>query len=300
MFAIHSTVILATAAPAVLALCGWAALARGFRASHGTTLRAPWWWAAGSLAAVAIGEIVITASGAESTPGAAQLRLAAAATTFCPLVALLGAKRPQDRAWQLIVLSFWVILALPSAQAWLMTPGEPPVMHPLWVGFVMVLAIVGCTNYLPTRFWLAGLLAAVGQLVLHWGQLPLVPQNWAAGAPLCGLGLLAAALVTAAVAARRQLPAHEPLDRLWIDFRDRYGVVWGLRVAERMNATAKLHDWGVILGWNGFTVVENDSPAAINSELENSLRTILRRFVSAEWIDRRLREHPRPDRSAGE
>jgi hypothetical protein len=244
------------------------------------------------LAAVAASEIAIAVFHVAQTAGAAQLRLAASTTTFLPLIALLGAKRPQDRAWQFIVLAFWLMLALPAGQAWLLRPEYPPVMHGLWTCFVLLLAVIGITNYLPTRFWPTGLLAAAGQIALHWRYLPLTDGTQPDSLSLWGLGLLAAALVAAALIGRRSRPRGDPLDRLWIDFRDQYGVVWGLRVAERINTSAKMHGWNVSLGWLGFATNFGGSieviPSAVRSELEVTVRTVLRRFVSADWIDQRL------------
>jgi hypothetical protein len=286
------------AVPVAMAACGVAVLARGFRAVRGTTLFAPWCWAIGSLAIIGISETAIAVLRAEQTPGAAQLRLAAAATTLCPLVALLGAKRPQDRAWQLIVLSFWVILSLPAAEAWLTRPGEPPTVHPVWSWFLMALVIVGFANYLPTRFWPAALFASAGQIVLNWIYLPLPLPALPETTPLWGMGLLLAAFVAAAAISVRPCGECEPLDRLWLDFRDRYGAVWGLRVVERVNASSELYGWHIRLNWHGFTMVEGAAATSLaaNPELEKTLRTVLRRFVSAEWIDRRLAadEPPKP------
>ncbi len=105
-------------------MIGQTALARGYRPLHGTTLRAVWWWSFIALGTVVATELAIGIMQPQDNSWAEPLRFIAAASTFCPLVALLGAKRPQDRAWQWIVLSFWVILALPAAQAWLLRPGE--------------------------------------------------------------------------------------------------------------------------------------------------------------------------------
>ena len=51
---------------------------------------------------------------ANQIPSHSPLDFAAAMIVFCPAMALLGAKRPQDKPWQLIVLSLWGILALPG------------------------------------------------------------------------------------------------------------------------------------------------------------------------------------------
>jgi hypothetical protein len=292
VIAIGSKLALEAAAPLAMAAVALAALWRGSRAVSGTTLQAPWWWAASSLLAVATSETAIAVFDAGQTAGAAQLRLAASTTTFLPLVALLGAKRPQDRGWQFIVLAFWLMLALPAGQAWLLKPDHPPVMHGIWSCFVLLLAVIGVTNYLPTRFWPAALLAGAGQIVLHWDYLPLRDGMKPDGLSLWGLGLLASALVAAAVIGRRRRPQGDPLDRLWIDFRNQYGVVWGLRVAERIDASATARGWDVSLGWQGFSTPFGGSieaiPSAVRAELEASARTVLRRFVSAEWIDERL------------
>ena len=136
---------------------------------------AVWVWAAAAMVAV-LGIETAIAVGAFGGAGIEAVRFAAAAATFCPVVALLGAKRPQDRAWQLIVLSFWVILALPAAQAWLQ-PGQVLIVHPIWSWFLVVLIVVGASNYLPTRNAIAALLAAAGQAILVWRELP-----WVGGA----------------------------------------------------------------------------------------------------------------------
>src|SRR4051794_207498 len=92
------------------------------RAVAGTTLTAPWWWSVVSLLALALAEFVTAFWKSDSDPSAAALRFIAATSTFCPLMALLGAKRPQDRGWQFIVFSLWVVLALPGLE-WLLFGG---------------------------------------------------------------------------------------------------------------------------------------------------------------------------------
>ncbi len=95
-------------------------------------------------------------------------------------------------------------------------------------------------------------------------------------------GLLAAELPPA----RRDV---SPLDRVWLDFRDLYGAAWGLRVMERMNASAAMYGWPVQLTWSGF--IPRDAAAAdeeVPPIVADSMRTLLRRFVSPEWIDARL------------
>ena len=274
-------------------------LGRLFRPARGTTLAAVWIWSAVAMFVVIGVELAIAVAGGAVREGTDPLRFMAATATFCPVIALLGAKRPQDRAWQLIVFSFWVVLALPAVQGWLLRPGQPLAVHPIWSWFLVVLIVVGASNYLPTRYALASLLAAAGQTVLVWRALPWGTSNPTPGngavdwMPTIGLGLLAAAAAIAAVGwPRRVATAQEPLERLWCDFCDQFGVVWGLRVAERMNTTAAQHGWSVRLTWHGFTQADAVPLATPCAELEPALLPLLRRFVSADWIERRLAVSP--------
>jgi hypothetical protein len=78
----------------------------------------------------------------------------------------------------------------------------------------------------------------------------------------------------------------------WRDFRDWFGTVWGVRVMERMNATAAAHDWPVALGWEGFVWrgdgAERRLAEGQQASAEQSLRALLLRFVSRDWIELRL------------
>src|SRR5947207_930923 len=80
MFALVANIAMEAAVPLLLAAIGFVALARGYRTLAGTTLRAPWWWVAGSLAVVAATETIIIALHFGQSAGAAQLRLAASTT----------------------------------------------------------------------------------------------------------------------------------------------------------------------------------------------------------------------------
>lgn len=88
----------------------------------GTTLMVPCLWvatAASCLLLLAFAEIQFADGIALSA-----MHFAVAASTLCPTIAVLGAKRPQDRGWQWVVASLWLVVVWPAAQA-LANPAGP-------------------------------------------------------------------------------------------------------------------------------------------------------------------------------
>ena len=252
----------------------------------GTTLVAPWAWSLVALVSLTATEILIALAASPAPEWAAPLRFAAAVSTVCPAIALLGAKRPQNHAWQAIVLSLWAILSLPSIE-WLLFGGLREI-HPTRFWFLVILIGGGASNGLGTRFWPSSLLFCAGQLALVtpflFGQTALLGVE----APLLGMAVLVLAWLLIAADLPRSGRAALPLDRVWLDFRDALGVVWALRVMERINASARMYDWPVTLTWSGFRKPNTDETADMPAAVEESLRTLLRRFVSPAWIDARL------------
>lgn len=284
-------------APLVCGLVGGALLIWRRPVLRGTTLVAPWTWAMIAVAAVAGAELLIVMVARAAGPSwAPHLRYIAAVTTFGPLVALLGAKRPQDRAWQAIVASLVLILMAPACWAALYRPGSPFELDAAWRWFLLILVAVGALNGLPTRNAMASVLFAAAQATLMASHLPLVSRWLSDVQPLWGL-----ALGTAAIAAwawrfpPRRSESAEPLDRLWLDFRDWFAALWALRMAERFNRSAAMYGWPVRLSWFGVEPVDGTSesmpqgtiPEATQKAMMTNLRMLLRRFVSEEWIAER-------------
>lgn len=284
----------------VAALLGLGVLLRGRRALAGSTLVAPWWWSTSVLlivtalevlAAIAV-SVATTGSNAGGTPPAwiTHVELVAAALTFCPLMALLGAKRPQDRAWQFIVLSLAVVLMLPAAEALLFRPGAPVAMHAARRWFLVILLGVTLVTGLPTRRWLATLLLVAGQILLLGEHVPGLAGVTAAlegwRIPL-GMVLVALALVAAAHPWPRRQTGLAPWDRTWLDFRDAFGTLWGLRVIERFNDTARRSNWPVRLKWGGYEFEGVEPTAELTTAMRAAMASLLWRFVPGEWLDRR-------------
>jgi hypothetical protein len=296
---------------AVAVFCAIAVLVllRGLIAARGTTLVAPLAWALVSLVVLFLAATLLHE--AKDSASAARFEkwwLIAASSTFCPLIALLGAKRPQDRAWQMIVLSFWGIIALPAIQSLMTHPAETLDLHLLWEAFFVVLILMGWMNYASSPFGLAGTAVLLGQTLLFWRWLPLL-GTYAFWWPGLGVFLLCIAVMVAGVLAttRRRLlesvGAATGWNRVWLDFRDWYGLLWTRRVMQRVEEQASTSiewiDWYSLrtaaaqerLPPNEEKKVDDGdaiAPVGTWSAAEPALRSLLRRFVSNKWIERRL------------
>jgi hypothetical protein len=215
-------------------------------------------------------------------------RYVAAAMTFCPLMGVLGAKRPQDRGWQWVVLSLWVILLVPAMQAVAARSGHRLELYGAWRLLLTALIGMGLLNYLPTRFALAALLFAIGQALL-FGPYLVTIESSGDGWRIAGLALILATAATAFVTASRGIPVTSDVgesssiarfNARWFAFRDGWGAFWGLRVQQRMNQTAELSGWPVRLEWWDGFVPRSDE--AINPQLaahiQQTLDSLLRRF----------------------
>jgi hypothetical protein len=269
----------------LLGTAGLGVLAWQLPRLRGTTLTAPWGWSLFALVCWWLGEAVITMVSREPawvTPA----RFAIAMITFCPTMALLGAKRPQHRGWQLIVLSLWLVLSLPSVE-WLLDGGVVEI-HSARLWFLFVLIGTGAVNGMATRYWLSSLLYGAGQAALVAPFFLTSPQTVAGWWPYVGMAAIVLAWWLIALGVPRRRTAGASLDRVWLDFRDAFGLAWSLRVAERMNASARMYDWPVELSWRGFVPRASQRPVNPPHAVEDSLRTLLRRFVSSRWIDDRI------------
>ncbi len=168
------------------ALAAWGLLALAWRraALRGTTLAAPWTWSLAAFVSLASVEIAVGLAGKQEPAWSAAARYIAAMGTFSPIMALLGAKRPQNRGWQFIVASLWVILSLPAFE-WLLFGGVAEI-HPARFWFLVILIVVGATNQLGTRWWMAGVLYCGGQIALLLPYFSATPLVWASQAALVG------------------------------------------------------------------------------------------------------------------
>ncbi len=271
---------------------------------RGTTMVAPCLWALFSTLAISVGVVVMgqaVTDPANAPLWQSTLRYVTACTSFLPMMAVLGAKRPQDGPWQWIVLSLGVVLALPALQANLLPAGPRLELFAAWKIFLVGLMCLGLLNWLPTKFWPACCCFTAGQLALSWEFLADTPASWAT----IGSGLMLVAIVIAHVISGRAQTAYRPesrtpilnhhpegdaaqdrlpqANRRWLDFRDCYGSFWSLRLLQRVNQTAEICQWPVRLQWWGFEGVASGDAHPLLPEhltqIHRTLDTLLRRFL---------------------
>src|SRR5262245_36353456 len=293
----------AMAAAAGLALgVGLVVLLSRRRAIGQTTLVGGWWWSVAAIAAWSLTEIwAALGEIAGGSVSFAPLRFAAMTLSFCPIVAVVGAKRPQDRAWHFVVLALWGIVALPAAETFFMHRGQRLDLGVIRSWFLWILILLGPINVLATRYGFASLLVALGQTVALSPYLALVHRRLMSHGEILGLGICVLGMVATWLQSRRITAAATAYDRLWLDFRDTLGMLWALRVQERVNSAAQQYGWNLELGWNGFRSATGARLTAIDPAVEPALRTtlrgLLRRFVSGPWIAERIAENAKTTRA---
>lgn len=216
----------------------------------------------------------------------AELHWFALVASFCPFIARLGAKRPQDRAWFWIVLTFWVVAGWPAWESWL-TDRDPASswLRDAMFGILVLMQIADCA---ATRAWLGSWLLAIGQILWHPQFQTLFGEStpfWLVLLPLV-LGVAAMRIV---IRAWRPLPPSlKGWDRIWQTIRDRMGVLWGLRIMERFNADLETAREEIRLTWSGFVVKREarpDADDAFPAVAELELINQLRRFADHDWIE---------------
>lgn len=278
------TCIAALVTAATCAAGGW--LARGT-----TAVPAAAWGVAAALALAA--EAAGRAGGWVGDPAArSAARLVVAALAVCPAMSLLGAKRPQHGVWQLVVATLGFVLAMPAVSALLVRPGSLPNVQMVERFFLPVLVGVGWMNFIATRRGLAASLVAVGQLGLIWPFLPGVSPDDplpAAADAACSWSIAAGgllAVVQSVRGSRRRVGSGLAgvVDPAFLAVRETLGAAWALRISERFNSIAATRGWPCRLRFAG---MEGDCPAGPwERDAIRCVRSILRRFVSPDWIAR--------------
>ena len=234
-------------------------------------------------------------------------RVVIAALSVCPVMSLLGAKRPQHGVWQFIVGSLAAVLALPAASAVLIRPGGLPDLHILGRFFLPILVLVGWMNFVGTRRAVAATLIALGHVGLIWPLLPgvqleaAVPQatrDLAAISCMTVGGFLALAQAVF-VGSRRQsvlangvqLPPEDAefvcrVNACFLALRETLGAAWTLRLVERFDLMATRRGWPVQLTFQGVQIREGSPDLKWEPDALRALEALMRRFVSSAWLKR--------------
>ena len=234
-------------------------------------------------------------------------RVVVAAFSVCPVMSLLGAKRPQHGVWQFIVATLAAVLALPVAAAVLIRPGSLPDLHILGRFFLPVLVIAGWMNFVGTRRAVAATLVAIGHFGLIWPLLPgiqladALPQatrDLAAVSCMTSGGLLAL-YQTLFTRSRRlsvladgvQLSSENAefvrhVNACFFAFRETLGAAWTLRLAERFDLMATQRGWPVRLTFHGVRLQKESQGSNWQPDAARVMEALLRRFVSSSWLTR--------------
>lgn len=214
-----------------------------------------------------------------------------------PLVSVLGAKKPGVRFWNyFVVIPMLLMLNWPVIVQGVGTHGiqvlnlEPPALMGIFVVLLMVLG-----NYFGTVFTLPAILYCCGVLISLTPSSQSLPQI--SEFPAMAHCLSSLLFVGALFSSRRRYYVSQRdragYDRIWLDFRDWFGILWARRVMERLNQTADKEEWSARLTLEG---IQWDSEQSLEcrkqtqEKLDHALRWILRRFVEESWIDDRLEE----------
>ncbi len=159
---------------------------------------------------------------------------------------------------------------------------------PQLVGYLLVL-IMGAGNYVGTRYTLAALLYATANGLIVLSSSAVCP-TWLSDRSWVRL-LATAGMVLAILSARREamLARHGAtgFDKLWLNFFDEFGIVWGRRIQDRVNFIAAKENWPAKLQLQGFQWNGAADPST-EARIEHTFRWLLRRFVDPDWIDERL------------
>lgn len=268
---------------AVLVL-GGARLRDAWRGASGTALRpAVAWMFLSWLLTLAAQLAAMAEPVAGGRPATGHLTYLASLGALAAAVSLLNARRPGEGAWALLTMLLVLVFLIPWLEGSGLA-GRVPAAHRLrleapWSVFYSLIALMAVLNHLPTRFGPAALAVGIGWACvlrgLRGGPPVRVAEMWG------GWGWFAAASLRSPPIRRSELPGGSELERLWRWFRDRWGVVWALRVQERFQQSAQRLGWSVRLRWQGIETALGDPvpPAAAST-----LAALLSRFARSERL----------------
>ena len=278
----------------VLALIATTLLVAALPRIRATTLISPWCWLVTAIWAIAIAHLIPNEGlSATDRHWYEAIQYSAHSLIFCPFMSLLGARRPQNRMWEMVVITLWFILVLPALEAVIVRPGQNYDTQGIRAWFMMILIFVSSMNLILGRFWICGILIGCAQFALVNSHLPSWLQIQSTAMVPWGLGFAIAALIAMFALRKPDRSKMRVENQVWLDYRDMFGGMWALRIRERINVTAKMNDWDLRLEWHGFTAADGTPlpdtlPADTQRILHLNFWNLMRKFVNQSWIDQRL------------
>ena len=217
----------------------FAPLARAWKSARGMALRPAivWSWIAWTLAMIAQAA-AWTESVESGRPWSGHWTYLAALATLATLLTVFNARKPGGGAWAILMAVLVLVLLIPWLEATGLARASSPWdrlrLEAPWTWFFGLLAFAATTNYLPTRHGFAAIVSLAGFALIGWGMTSIDrSEQMRETAWTLGLWTFAVAVLIVDERSRHKVEAKNDLDRAWLWFRDRWGVVWGLRVLER-------------------------------------------------------------------
>jgi hypothetical protein len=212
-----------------------------------------------------------------------ELRYLATSLTGCAAVAVLGARRPGVMAWNFVVAGLLVVMLFLLMESRLAE--DDLILNRLKIICLASSVALGILNYLPTRMGPAAILLALSsafQIGLLIGSESLTARL----RPAEPISWLTLALIpwTAYAGIRWRAKPPSEFDHQWLSFRDRFGLVWGQRLREQFNESAKHAGWPVVLRWQGLRILRGAPTHTLPElgiapqEMMGNLQALMKRF----------------------
>ncbi|ODU01394.1 MAG: hypothetical protein ABS79_01755 [Planctomycetes bacterium SCN 63-9] len=282
-------------------LAAWLPLTRAWRAARGTALRPMLIWGGLAVGLATVAQVCgLVEPLGTGRPWMGRFTYLSALASLASLLSALNARTPGEGAWALLMAMLIVVFLIP----WLEEPGRFRQAQELrilrldapWTIFFILVAGTGVTNYLPTRYGPAAILLGIGYALEYLGLTHAGLPPDARVAAWSGFSWCLALAIWIGYGRARARPvqaagAAQALNRSWFWFRDHWGVVWGLRIAERFNKSAELSKWPCRLGWFGIAMIGEDhdstktDQAPIPEVAVSTFRGLLRRFAKPERLE---------------
>jgi hypothetical protein len=204
----------------------------------------------------------------------ASITYLALCLSSCAGMAVLGARRPGAGAWNFVVCGLLAVLLLPIAEGF----GE---VHPTLLWFLGATLLIIPVNYGLTRLGVPALmlsLALVMPMLFLFGTDSTQGRLWEIVSMSWPLMMSLSPWIAWALVSW-QSRSHTEFDRVWVSFRNSFGMIWALRIRDQFNRSAANSGQVYCLRWSGLQSRGlSQSPESPAPQALVTLRALLRRF----------------------